>query len=148
MGIEILLRGYPSRIRFAEWQAANLLPEDKLPKLTAEQQRRASRLHIPERHYAVALKAAELAGEEARRKMERMAQLIATAVRGSDAEAELKSLVWDFYGHQFQFVTRHNGREFAHSIPTAIIDDLLLEKEGAEQRLKNVVRHELGGWAA
>ena len=143
MNTELLLRGYPSRIRFAEWQAANSLPEDKLPGLSPEQKARARALYISERDYRVALKAAQLASERATSKMEQVARLIAEAVKSRDPKAVLTSVVWDFYGHTFEYFTRHDGREYPHSIPTLIIDDVLLEKEGAEQRLKDAVNSEL-----
>src|SRR5205807_5363294 len=60
MKVELVFRGYPSRIRFADWERANSLPVGALPKLSKQQRARARKLRIPEDHYAVALKAAEL----------------------------------------------------------------------------------------
>ena len=147
MTIDIVLLGYPSRIRFAEWQAANSLADEKLPKLSEEQKARARALRVPERHYAVALKAAELSGQRAAARMEWVARLIAEAAKRRDPEARVTSVVWNFREHKHEFFTRHDGRQYTHSIPTQIIDDLLLEKEGAGERLKQAVDFELGGWA-
>lgn len=147
MTVELLLRGYPSRVRFKEWQIANSLPENELGKLSEDQRTRARSLHIPDRAYAVALKAKELSAERAIRKMEEVAQRINEAVKTRDGEGELKSVVWDFYGHSFQFITRHALGEYVHSIPTQVVDDVLLEKEGASRRLREAVDFELGGWA-
>jgi len=123
------------------------LREDELPKLSDEQRARAQKLHISERAYAVAIKAAELASERASEKLEQVARLIAEAVRKRDPGGQLKSVVWDFYTHSFQFVTRHDSTECLHSIPTEIVDDVVLEKEGAARRLKQAADFELGGWA-
>ncbi len=147
MTIELVLRGYPSRIRFAEWQRANSLPVDALPKLSEEQKTRARKLRIPEDHYAVALKAAELTSERAIGEMERVARLIAAAATKRCPEAEVTSVVWDFREKRFEFLTRIDGREDCDPIPTEIVDDVLLQKEGAEERLKKAVDFELGGWA-
>ncbi len=153
MEVELVLRGYPSRTRFAEWQQANSLREDELPKLSDEQKERARRLHISERAFAVAFKAAELMHERALQKMEHVGNLIARAVRDRDPEAELTSVVWDFYEKKCEFFTRHkvgrdSHKECVHSIATQVVDDLLLEKEGAETRLKEAVERELAFLAA
>jgi len=149
MEIELVLRGYPSRKSFAEWQQANSLPESELPRLSDQQRERARRLHISERAYAVALKAGELAAQRALEKMERVGNLIARAVKDRDPEAELTSVVWDFYEQRFEFFTKHKiekdwyGNECVHSIATQAVDDVLLGKEGAERRLQEAVNSEL-----
>jgi hypothetical protein len=148
MEIELILRGYPSRKRFAEWQQANSLPESELPALSDDQRERAQRLHISERDLAVAVKAAELAGDRALKKMERVGNIIARAVKDRDPEAELTTVLWDFYEQKFEFCTRHKiGQDFyrqcVSSIPTQVVDDLVLEKEGAERRLREAVSSEL-----
>ena len=145
--MDLILRGYPSRIRFAEWQKANSLPPDKLPRLSKPQKARAHRLGISDHEYAIALKAAELARERAVDKMEKVARLIIEAVHKRDPQAEVTALVWDFLRHEFKFLTRVNGREDDDCIPPQVVDDVLLEKEGAEQRLKQKVDFLLGGWA-
>ncbi len=147
MNIELVLRGYPSRIRFPEWQEANSLPPDKLPKLSEDQIARARKLRVPSHAYAIALKAAELANERASGKIEWVARMIAEAARKRDPELEVTSVIWDFWEHKFEFFTRRDGHQHVHSIATEIIDDVLLEKEGAGQRLKQAVDFELGGWA-
>ena len=147
MKVELVFRGYPSRIRFADWERANSLPVGALPKLSKQQRARARKLRIPEDHYAVALKAAELSSEHALGKMERVARIIAAAAKKRLPEAELTSVVWDFRENRFEFLAQINGREDCSPIPTAIVDDVLLEKEGAEERLKKAVDFELGGWA-
>jgi hypothetical protein len=144
METELVLRGYPSRKRFAEWQQANSLPEDQLPKLSEEQRARARQLCIPERAYAVALKAAQLAGDRALEKMKRVANVIARAVKDRDPEAELTSVVWNFYEARFEFLVRYkigkdSPKELEHFIPTQMIDDILLDKEGAERELMQAV---------
>jgi len=144
MEIELVIRGYPSRKRLAEWQRANSLPEDQLPKLSEEQRERARQLHLPERAYAVALKAAELSGDRALEKMKQVGNLIARAVQDRDPETELASVVWDFYEQRFEFFTRHKigkdlHKECVHFIPTQMIDDVLLDKEGAERQLTEAV---------
>ncbi len=147
MNVEIILRGYPSRMRFPEWQRANLLSEKQLPKLSNEQRARARKLGLQERAYAVGIKAAELASERAAEKMERVARVIAETVTNRDQEAELTTLVWDFYQHRFEFTVQHKvgpaPRECIYSVPTDIVDDLLLDRNGAESRLKQAVEREL-----
>ncbi len=145
--MELIIRGYPSRIRAADWQKANSLPEKELPRLTEKQRERTRTLRIPEHAYAIALKAGELAKEHASKKVERVARLIVDAVKKRDPAIEVTAVVWDFVEYQFKFLTRVNGRENYDSIPTEIIDDVLLEKEGAEERLKKQVDYLLGGWA-
>ncbi len=148
MKIDLLMRGYPSQIRFAEWQKANSLPESELPKLSKEQRARARQLHVSERDYAVAVKAGELAESRALEQMERVARLVGQAVVKRDPEAELTSLVWDFWEHRFEFSTRHriagdSHKECLHSIPTDVVDGVLQNKEGAERELKEAVDSEL-----
>lgn len=148
MEIELVLRGYPSRKRFAEWQQANCLREEELPKLSDEQRARARRLHLSERAYAIAIKAAELASDSALEKMKRVGSLIARAVKDRAPEDELTSIVWDFYEHKFEFFTKHkigkdSFREYPYSIATQVIDDFLLEKQGAEGRLQEEVSSQL-----
>jgi len=143
--MDLILRGRPSKSRFTEWQVANSLPQEKLPELSNDQRVRAKLLRVPERAYRVALKAGELAREHAWKKMEHVARIIAEAAQRRGVE--LSAVVWDFVQYQFNFVVRVNGREYDHTIPTGIIDDVVLEKEGAEQRLKRDVDFLLGGWA-
>ena len=145
--MDLILRGYPSRTRFAEWQEANSLPPKKLPRLSVDQKTRAQKLGISERAYAIALRAAELTRDRAAEKMEKVARFITETVKTRDPQAEVTALVWDFLGHEFKFLTRVNGREHDDSISPRIVDDVLLEKEGAEQRLKQEVDFLLGGWA-
>jgi len=145
--MELVLRGYPSSLRFAEWQQANSLPADKLPHLNEGQKARARDLRISERGYAISLKAAELARQRADAKMDRVARVIAEAVRQRDPEAEVTAVVWDFRAREFKFLRRVNGKEYAESVPTQILDDVILEKEGAEDRLRKELDYRLGGWA-
>ncbi len=145
--MELIIRGRPSRIRFADWQKANSLPKEELPLLTEKQRERAQTLRVPEGAYAIALKAGELAKENASKRIQRVARLIVEAAKKRDPAIEVTAVVWDFVEHQFKFVTRVNGREDYDSIPIQIIDDVLLEKEGAEERLRKELNFLLGGWA-
>jgi hypothetical protein len=144
MSIELLVRGYPSRVRFAEWQAANSLPEAELEGLSKEQRALAQKLHVPEKAYAVALKAAELSHARAAEQMEVIAKLIAEEVKARDSQDELKTVIWDFSSHEFKFVTREvvgkNGKEVTNTLPTEVVDDFLLEKRGSDRRLKDAVK--------
>ncbi len=120
------------------------MPKEQLHPLSEDQRARAKRLHISEGEYAVAMKAAELASERALQKMEHVARLIAQEVRRRDPNSQLKAVLWDFSGHRFEFVTRLNGLgECIHWIPTEVVDDVLSEKEGAEQRLRQAVSSQL-----
>src|SRR5574340_16263 len=106
MTMELVLRGYPSLLRFAEWQQANSLPANDLPRLSEEQKMRARDLRISERGYAISLKAAQLARQRADTKMDRIARLIAEAVRLRDPEAEVTAVIWDFWAREFKFLRR------------------------------------------
>ncbi len=143
--MELIIRGYPSRIRFADWQKANTLPKEELPRLTEIQRERARTLRVPDQAYAIALKAGELARKRLEGEMERVEGLIASAAKRRGAEVTV--VIWDFVESQFKFLARQNGREREHTIPGAIVDDLLLGKEGADRRLKEEVDFLLGGWA-
>jgi hypothetical protein len=143
--MEFIIRGYPSRIRFGDWQKANSLGPDDLPGLSAEQKRRAQQLRIPHRAYAIGLKAAQLARERLTGELDHVGGLIASAAKKRGAE--VTTVIWDFLEHDFKFVTRENGREHPNSLPPKIIDDLLLGKEGADRRLKEQVDFLLGGWS-
>src|SRR5579863_392272 len=88
--MELVLRGYPSSLRFAEWQQANSLPADKLPHLNEGQKARARDLRISERGYAISLKAAELARQRADAKMDRVARVIAESDRGIRKQRSLR----------------------------------------------------------
>lgn len=146
MEVEFVIRGYPSKVRLAEWQEANTLPKDQL-RLTPEQQERARKLQIPEAAYAVGIKAAELAGDHAVQKMERVARLIAEAIQRRYPQDELRTIVWDFVEGKFRFVFWDGlaKRELEHLLSTEVVDDLLLEKQGAEGRLMKEVDLEIGG---
>jgi hypothetical protein len=143
--MEFIVRGYPSRIRFADWQRANSTGPDDLPKLSDEQKLRAKQLRIPDRAYAIGLKAAQFARERLAGELDHVGRLIASAAKKRGAE--VTTVVWDFLEHDFKFVTRENGREQPNSLPPEIIDDLLLGKEGADRRLKEEVDYLLGGWS-
>lgn len=144
--MDLILRGYPSKIRFAEWQKANSLPPDQLPRLSGEQAERARTLRVPERAFAIALKASELAAEEAVEKMERVGRLIQESAKKRIPDARVKAVVWDFVERRFRFMTQINGSEHENMIPIKIIDDLLMEKPDAEQQLKKTVDFLFGGW--
>lgn len=146
MQVEFVIRGYPSHVRFVDWQRANSLPDDQLT-LTPEQRDRARKLQIPERAYAVGIKAAECAGENAVQKMDRVAQSVVDAIRHRYPEDELRSIVWDFVERRFRFVIWHRdlNSEREYSAPPETVDDLLLEKEGAERRLKEQIDSAIGG---
>jgi hypothetical protein len=143
--MEFVIRGYPSRTRMAEWQKANSALSEQLPQLSEEQRSRAQKLRIPERAYAVALKAGELARERLEGQLDYVAGLIDSAARKRGAE--VTSVVWDFFESQFRFTARENGREVKNTLPASIVDDLLLGKEGADERLLHQVDFLLGGWA-
>jgi hypothetical protein len=144
--MEFIVRGYPSRIRFVDWQKANSLGPDALPALSDQQKRRAQQLRIPDRAYAIGLKAAQLARERlVGGELDHLGGLIASAAKKRGAE--VTTVVWDFLEHDFKFMTRQNGREQPNSLPPNIIDDLLLGKEGADRRLKEQVDFLLGGWS-
>lgn len=142
--VDIILRGYPSRIRYPEWQKANSLPKDQLPTLSDEQRARVASLHVPEGAYAVGLKAAELAHDHAGDEMERVARMIAEELAKCDPQARLKCLLWDFVEGKFEFTVQHEvGSECIYGIPHDVVDDLLLERQGAESRFREAVRREL-----
>ena len=144
--MEFVVRGYPSRIRFADWQRANSAPREELPQLSEAQRDRARKLRIPEQAYAIALKAGELARARLEGQIDRVGGVIASAAKRRGAE--VTAVVWDFFEHQFKFTASENGREVENALPPSIIDDLLLGKEGAGDRLKReVVDSLLGGWA-
>jgi hypothetical protein len=143
--MEFSVRGYPSRSRFADWQRANLMPSEELPELSEAQKDRARKLRISEQAYAIALKAGDLARERLEGQLDRVGRLIASAAKKRGAE--VTAVVWDFYEHQFKFTARENGRELENTLPSSIVDDLLLGKEGADDRLKHQVDFLLGGWA-
>ena len=148
MEAEIVIRGYPSRMRFAEWQQANLLAEEQLPRLTEKQKERVRRLHISEKEYAVVLKAGELAQAHSLKEMEKVANCIRRVVREQDPESELTTLFWDFGGHKFEYIIQHSispGRvkECPYAIPPELVDELVLGREGAEERLAQAVGNDL-----
>jgi hypothetical protein len=147
MQTEIVIRGYPSRKRFAEWQKANMLPDGELPQLTVEEKRRASLLRVPEKAYAIALKAGELARDRAFEGLERVANAIAISVKKQDPNVELKAVTWDFFTGQFEFVTQHKSgsqfRECAHGMAPELIDELVLGRPGADQKLIEAAQREL-----
>jgi hypothetical protein len=148
MQTEIILRGYPSRKRFAEWQQANMLPDEQLPRLTKEQAERARKLRISEKGFAIALKAAELARVQSFEKMERVAKCIHQVLRKHDPQSELATLVWDFSAHKFDYVVKHRSApeqalEATYSIPPEVVDEVVLEHEGAEQKLATMVARDL-----
>ena len=148
MQTEIILRGFPSRKRFADWQQANTLPDEKLPRLTREQAERARRLRISEKGFAIALKAGELAREQSFEKMERVAKCIHQVLRRHEPQSELATLVWDFGAHKFDYVVKHgNGPgkalEAIYPIPPEMVDEVVLEHEGAEQKLAAMVARDL-----
>ncbi len=143
--MEFIVRGYPSRKRFVDWQRANSTPREQLPQLSESQRDRARKLRISEQAYAIALKAGELARERLEGQMDRVGGLIASAAKRRGAE--VTAVIWDFFEHQFKFTARENGRELENTLPASIVDDLLLGKEGADDRLKRAVDFLLGGWA-
>jgi hypothetical protein len=147
--VELVICGYPSRVRLAEWQQANLLSEAELPQLSEEQQARARKMQIPERAYAVGIKAAELATHHVGEKMEKVAAMIREAIQRRESRDELKSVIWDFYAGSFRFMVLHAalGQEVSYSMPTEIVDDVMMEKESAETRLRAYVDFIVGGWA-
>lgn len=146
MQVELLVRGYPSRMRFAEWQTARSLPESELPKLTQEQQARARRLHITDREFAVGLKAGQLMSERAAEHMERVARLVAEGLKNGGSSARLKTVLWDFYGGKFEFAIEDETGTHPYSLPMETVDDVLLDKDGAEQRMKEQVDFIVSKW--
>jgi len=148
METEIIIRGFPPRHRFAEWQQANMMPAEDLPRLTKEQADRARKLRISEKGFAVALKAGELARDQSFEKMERVAKRIHQVLRKHDPDSELATLVWDFGAHRFDYVVKHqNGPgqalETTYSIPPEMVDEVVLEHEGAEHKLVTKVANDL-----
>ena len=146
MEVEFVIRGYPSRVRFADWQEANTLPDDQL-KLTPQQKKDARKLRVPERAYAVGIKAAEFAGNHTVQKMEQVAGLVAEAIHRRYPGDDLRIIVWDFVEQKFRFVVGHrvDNSEREYALSTEAVDDLLLEKEGAERRLKHEADLVVGG---
>ena len=124
-----------------------MLPDGELPQLTAEQKRRATLLRVPEKAYAVALKAGELARDHAFEGLERVANAIAISVKKQDPKAELKAVVWDFVSGQFEFITQHKFgnqfRECVHNMAPELIDELVLGRPGADQKLIEAAQREL-----
>ncbi len=143
--MEFIVRGYPSRIRFVDWQKANSMVPDDLPRLSDEEKHRAQLLRIPDRAYAIGLKAAQLARERLVGELDHVGGLIASAAEKRGVE--VTTIVWDFVEHDFKFLTRENGRERENSLPPKIVDDFLLGREGANRRLKQEVDFLVGGWA-
>ena len=148
MQTEIILRGFPSRKRIADWQQANMLSDEELPRLTKVQVERANKLHITERGFAIALKAGELARVQSFEKMECVAKRIHHVLRQHEPQSELVALVWDFEAHKFEFVVKHGngagqGLETTHSIPPEMVDEVVLGHEGAEQKLTTTVEKNL-----
>jgi hypothetical protein len=148
MEAEIIIRGFPPRQRFAEWGQANTLPAEELPRLTKEQAERARKLRITEKGFAVALKAGELAQDQSFEVMERVAKRIHQVLRKHDPHSELAKLVWDFGAHRFDYIVKHqNGQEEAlettYPIPPEMVDEVVLEHEGAEQKLVAKVVYDL-----
>jgi hypothetical protein len=146
MEVEVVLRGYQSRVRDADWQKANTLPDEQLT-LTREQRDRAQLLQIPEHAYAVRKRAAEFAGDHAMEKITQLAQLIADTIARRYPEGELRSIVWDFVDGKFQFVfwQRMANREVAFAVPGELVDEVILEVQGADQRLLKSVDVVIGG---
>jgi hypothetical protein len=148
MEAEIILRGYPPRQRFADWQQANMLSDEQLPRLTEEQTERARKLRITEKGFAIALKAGELARVQSFEKMEHVAKRIHQVLQKHGPHSELVTLVWDFGAHVFTYVVKHrNGSgqalEATYSIPPELVDEVVLEHEGAEQKLASMVAKHL-----
>ncbi|MGH9433227.1 MAG: hypothetical protein ACRD3T_16985 [Terriglobia bacterium] len=143
--MEVVVRGRPSRFRFAEWQAANSVPAEDLPELSEEQKAHAKQLRIPEQAYRIALKGGELARRHAIEKLEYVERLIAEAAKR--AGVDITDVEWDFVNHQFSFIYSVNGRWGQPSLPPQAVDDYLLDKEGAGERLKEIVDLLLGGLA-
>jgi hypothetical protein len=148
MEAEIIIRGFPPRHRFAEWRQANMLPDEQLPRLTKEQVERARKLHITEKGFAIALKASQLAQEQSFQKMERVARFIHQVLEKHGAQSELETLLWDFSARKFAYVVKQkNGPgqapETTYSIPPEIVDEIVLEHDGAEQKLVERVVNDL-----
>jgi hypothetical protein len=148
MEAEIIIRGIPSRQRFAEWRQANMLSAEQLPRLTKEQAERARKLRISEKGFAVALKASELARDQSFEKMESVAKRIQQVLQKHDPDSELAVLVWDFDEKRFNYVVkRRNGPgqalEATYPIPPEMVDELVLERDGAEQKLASRVANDL-----
>jgi hypothetical protein len=148
MEAEIIIRGFPSRHRFAEWRQANMLTAEQLPRLTKEQAERARKLRITEKEFAVALKVGELARDQSFKKMECVAKRIHQELQKRDHDLKLAELIWDFDEQKFNYVvTRVDGAgqslEDIYSIPAEMVEELVLERDGAEQNLVSRVASDL-----
>jgi hypothetical protein len=143
--MDLVIRGYPSRIRYPDWRKANSLPPEELPTLSQRQKDRARILRISDRAYAIGLKAAELARERLTGELEHVASVVQAVAKKRDAE--VTALIWNFYEHHFQIVTRWDGKESSFDVPGELVNAILLGKHGAEQKLGQEVDFWLGGWA-
>jgi len=148
MEAEIIIRGFPTRHRFAEWRRANMLSVEELPRLTKEQVERARKLRITEKGFAVALKASELSRDHSFEKMERVAKCIHQVLREHDPQSELATLIWDFGERKFEYVVKHRispglTPEAIYSISPDIVDEVVLGHEGAEEKLATMVAKDL-----
>jgi hypothetical protein len=126
-----------------------MMSAEELPRLTKEQAERARKLRITEKGFAIALKAGELARDQSFEKMERVAKRIHQVIRKHDPDLELATLVWDFGARRFDYVVKHeNGPgqalETTYSIPPEMVDEVVLEHEGAEHKLATKVANDLG----
>ena len=152
METEIIIRGYPSRTRFSDWVKANTLPESELPQLDEEQKRRVSFLRVREKAYAAAVKSVELARDFAFERLQQVAGAIARNVKKQNPEAELKAVVWDFYSQRFEFLVvrglQDQLREYAYLMDPALVDEVVLERQGAERKLIEAAQRELTDLAA
>jgi hypothetical protein len=152
METEIIIRGYPTKTRFADWVKANELPESELPKLSEEQKRRASFLRVREKAYAAAMKTGELTRDYAFERLIDVAGAIARNVKKQDPEADLKSVVWDFDSQHFEFLilrkSQNQVSECLHFMDPTLVDEVVLGCQGAERKLIAAAQRELTDLAA
>jgi len=90
----------------------------------------------------------ELAQAHSLKEMEKVTNCIRRVVRERDPESELTTLFWDFGGHKFEYIIQRlispgRVKECSYAIPPELVDELVLGREGAEERLAQAVGNDL-----